>query len=85
MTVAYGFALVSWRTPAGSGQSLYCWTALGWNRIASLGGPFDVAGLLGSGLPKWIVDILKVHAPGGLPASSGMGATSYRKLTGRCQ
>ncbi|MFZ1125090.1 MAG: hypothetical protein WAN59_08175 [Candidatus Baltobacteraceae bacterium] len=84
VTVARGYALVGWKTTQGAGQSLYCRTSLGWNRIATGGAPFDVAGLVGSGVPSQAVDLLRAHLPGGLAASSGMGATRYRRLTGRC-
>jgi hypothetical protein len=84
VTVAHGYALVGWTTPQGSGQSLYCRTSLGWNRIATAGGPFDAVGLVGSGVPREDVEVFKAHAPGGLAASSGRLPTSSRKLTGRC-
>lgn len=84
VTVAQGYALVGWTTPEGAGQSLYCRTPLGWNRIATGGAAFDVVGLVGAGVPSDAVDELKAHVAGGLASSSGMGATRFRKLTGRC-
>jgi hypothetical protein len=84
VTVSGGYALVGWKTPRSSGQSLYCRTSLGWNRIAFAGTPFDVVGLIGSGVPSQEVDVLKAHVPGGLAASSGIPTTRFRKLTERC-
>jgi hypothetical protein len=84
VTVSRDYALAAWKTTQGSGQSLYCRTALGWNRIASSGARFDVVGLVGSGVPSDAVQFMKAHAPGGLDETSGMGATRFRKLTGRC-
>jgi hypothetical protein len=84
VTVARGYALAGWKTPQVLGQSLYCRTTLGWNRIAAGGGRFDVAGLIGSGVPSRAVEVLKARVPGGLADTSGMGATRFHRLTGRC-
>ncbi|MGP6159654.1 MAG: hypothetical protein ACLPYS_19515 [Vulcanimicrobiaceae bacterium] len=84
VSVAHGYALVGWKTPQGAGESLYCRTTLGWNRIAISGGLFDVVGLVGSGVPPAAVEIFKAHVSGGLAQTSGMNATTFRKLTGRC-